>query len=271
MAQIERDRPRDAGRRPHHRRSPACRSCQQANGSNFGSMFVILDPFDERQAPEPAATTAIMARLRRSCADGGQGRRRSTVFGAAADPGPRASPAGSSSWSRTAAASGLRDAAEADRRPDRQAAAASPAWSACSPSSAPTRPQLFLDIDRTKVAVAGRAAQRRQPDAADLPGLALRQQLQRVRPHWQVIVQAEGEFRDQVEDINLLQVRNKRGRWSRSARWSTSARSTARSSSRATTCTRPPPINGNVPPGVSSGEAIAAIDAAGRARRCRGR
>ena len=29
--------------------------------------------------------------------------------------------------------------------------------------------------------------------------------------HWQVTVQAEGQFRDRVEDINLLQVRNKRG------------------------------------------------------------
>ena len=27
--------------------------------------------------------------------------------------------------------------------------------------------------------------------------------------HWQVTVQAEGEYRNRVEDINLLQVRNK--------------------------------------------------------------
>ena len=36
---------------------------QAANGSNFGSMFIILDPFDKRKSPE-LTDEAIMARLR---------------------------------------------------------------------------------------------------------------------------------------------------------------------------------------------------------------
>src|ERR1700733_3471285 len=40
---------------------------EQANGSNFGSMFVILDPFAKRQKPE-LKDTAIMAKLRKAWA-----------------------------------------------------------------------------------------------------------------------------------------------------------------------------------------------------------
>ena len=36
---------------------------QGANGSNFGSMFIILDPFEKRRSPE-LKDQAIMARLR---------------------------------------------------------------------------------------------------------------------------------------------------------------------------------------------------------------
>ena len=44
-------------------------------------------------------------------------------------------------------------------------------------------PQLFADIDRVKVEVAGRAAERRLRHAAGVPRLGLRQRLQHVRPH----------------------------------------------------------------------------------------
>ena len=46
---------------------------QSANSSNFGSMFVILDPFEKRQRPD-LRDTAIMARLRQAWAKTGQGR-----------------------------------------------------------------------------------------------------------------------------------------------------------------------------------------------------
>ena len=38
---------------------------QQANGSNFGSMFIVLDPFEKRTTPA-LRDTAIMNRLRRA-------------------------------------------------------------------------------------------------------------------------------------------------------------------------------------------------------------
>ena len=49
MTPDRQDRPRNAGRGPHRHHLRACRFVQQANSSNFGSMFVILKPFDERQ------------------------------------------------------------------------------------------------------------------------------------------------------------------------------------------------------------------------------
>ena len=69
-----------------------------------------------------------------------------------------------------------------DRRPDRsgpQAARPDRRVHAC---SAPIRRSFTWTSTATKVRVAGRHGQRRQPDLADLPRLVLRQQLQRVRP-----------------------------------------------------------------------------------------
>ena len=142
-------------------------------------MFVVLEPFDERQKPE-LRDTAIMAKLRKEWAREGQGRPGHRVR-RVADPGPR-----------------RRRRLQAHRRGPRRPRARRPCssrpttWSAsCKKqpglNSVATQfrsntPQLFLDIDRTKVAVAGRVARRRQPDARHVPGLALRQQLQRLRP-----------------------------------------------------------------------------------------
>ena len=76
----------------------------QANASNFGSMFVVLDPFDERQEPGLYAD-AIMAQAAAGVPPAGQGRGRRRAQLARRSPA-WASPAASSSWSRTAAAAG---------------------------------------------------------------------------------------------------------------------------------------------------------------------
>ena len=72
----------------------------QANAPNFGSMFVILDPFDQRHAPQ-LRDKAIAAKLRNICYKEFPGavvsllaRRQSTGW---------ARLAASSSWSKTAA------------------------------------------------------------------------------------------------------------------------------------------------------------------------
>src|SRR5207249_4231157 len=84
--------------------------------------------------------------------------------------------------------------------------------------------------------------------------------------YWQVTVQAEGKYRDRVEDINLLQVRNK---WGQMVPLGTLV--TVREVGGPVFVTRynlstAAPITGNVPPGTSSGAAIAVMAGmAGRA------
>ena len=128
-----------------------------------------------------------------------------------------------------------------------------------------------MDIDRTKAAVAGRVARRREPDAADLPRLALRQQLQRVRPLLAGHPPGRGPVPHRVEDINLLQVRNKQGQMV-----PLGTLVDVREIGGPVFVTRynlstAAPITGNLPPGTSSGDAIAEHRRAGRARRCRAR
>ena len=88
--------------------------------------------------------------------------------------------------------------------------------------------------------------------------------------HWQVTIQAEGEFRNRrrghqpapgPQQVGADGAAGHAGR--------RCARSAARSASRATTCTPPPPITGNLQPGVSSGEAIDDDRQRSRPRRCR--
>ena len=121
-------------------------------------------------------------------------------------------------------------------------------------------PQLFMDIDRTKV------------EALGVPFLDVNQTLQiylgslyvnnfnAFGRFWQVNLQAERTFRDKVEDINLLQVRN---RWGGMVLIGTLVE--VREIGGPVFVTRynlatAAPITGGMLPGTSSGEAIEAID-----------
>ena len=195
-----------------------------------------------------------------------------TVFGAPPIEG-LGTPAASSSSSRTAATSGLGDL---QRQTDDLIVARG--------NRTPGLAGLFTQLPGQHAAAvprhrpdqgrgAGRVARRRQSDAAGLPRLALRQRLQRVRPTWQVNVQADGrvprpgrghqpapgpqQAGQMVPLGTLVDVREieRPGH-----------------ASRATTCTPPPPITGNAAPGrqLRPGDRRR-CERAGRPRRCRGR
>ena len=150
----------------------------QANSPNFASMFIVLDPFEERQTPDlrrhgdhgeaRGSAGPRRCRTRRSRCSG---RRRSRGSGR---------PAGSSSSSRTAAGSACAPSTP-DGRPRREAQGAAGLNSAAT-QFRPRIPQLHLDIDRTKAASLGVSPRRREPDARHVPRVAVREQLQRVRP-----------------------------------------------------------------------------------------
>ena len=152
MAADREDRPADAGRGPHgHRLGHVVR----AAGQQLQLRLDVRRPRAVRQADEPRPERhghhgPAAAAWAREIKDA-----QVIVFGAPADPGPRASPAASSSWSRTAAASGLPSLAEADRRADRASCKHEPGLIGVSTQFRSNTPQLYLDIDRTKVASLG--------------------------------------------------------------------------------------------------------------------
>jgi multidrug efflux pump len=229
---------------------------QQANSSNFGSMFVILDPFEERRSPE-RRDTAVMARLRRSWA---REVKDAQVIAFRAPPIPGLSVAGGFKLMvEDRAGLGLRDL---QRQTDTLTAklAAQPGLAGVSAQFRSNTPQLFMDIDRTKV------------EALGVPFLDVNQTLQiylgslyvnnfnAFGRYWQVNLQADRGFRDRVEDINLLQVRN---RWGGMVMVGTLAG--VRRIGGPVFVTRynlatAAPITGGLLPGISTGEAIEAID-----------
>ena len=179
----------------------------QANSPNFASMFIVLDPFDKRQKPE-LRDTAIMARLRKQWAreikdawSWCTGRRR---FRASARP------AASSSSSRTAATSACRPCSS---RPTAWCGNSQklPGLNSVTTQFRSNMPQLFLDIDRTKAASLGVSLDDVNQTLDMFMGSLYVNSFNEFGRHWQVTLQAEGGYRNRVEDLNLFQVRNNLG------------------------------------------------------------
>ena len=215
------------------------------------------------------ATTAIMARLRRRV---GRARSRTPRSPSSApSPIPGLSVAGGFKLMvEDRGGLGLADLAAPDRRPGRASCRTQPGLASVATQFRSNTPQLFLDIDRTKVAVAGRVARRRQPDAR-------RCTWARSTSTASTSSAGTGRSRSRPRASSATGSRTSTcsrsatsgGRWSRWARWSTSARSAARSSSPATTSTPPPPITGNMQPGRQHRRRHRGHRPTGRPRRCR--
>ena len=109
---------------------------QQANGSNFGSMFIVLDPFDKRRSPE-LRDTVIMNRLRRAWSKRDQ-RRAGPGLRVAAGPGPERRRR-LQARRRGPQRPGIADPGTANQHPGRKAGEGSRGWWASRPSSAPIR------------------------------------------------------------------------------------------------------------------------------------
>jgi multidrug efflux pump len=318
----------------------------QANASNFGSMFIVLDPFDKRRAPGLHATD-IMARLRREFRgrvkdavvvvrnsspipglgvaggyklivedQGGRGLKElqdqtdnlvRTLKGEPAlgskvekqkilDAFGRAK--GEAIWKALQAKGWIvslnddrdgaiqrlvnygwdhfdgalapfGDAATKQKIMDildqrvvsvatqKRAAAVSPTASTQFRSQTP---QLYLDIDRTKAEALGLSFDDVNQTLSMYLGSLYINSFNQFGRHWQVNIQLDGEYRNRVEDINLLQVRNK---WGKRVPLGTLIH--AKEIGGPISVTRynlyeASAITGNLQAGVSSGETIAAID-----------
>jgi multidrug efflux pump len=180
---------------------------QAANGSNFGSMFITLDPFEQRRSRE-LKDEAIMARLRpqwaREVPD-------AQVLAFGAPPIPGLSVAGGFKLMvEDRAGLGL-GALQHQTDELVRGLQKTPMLVGVSTQFRSTTPQLFMDIDRTKVASLGISLDDVNQTLQIYLGSLYVNSFNAFGRLWQVNVQADGVFRNGIEDINLLQVRNNRG------------------------------------------------------------
>ena len=177
---------------------------QQANGPNFGSLFIVLEPFAERQSPD-LKDEVIMAKLRRRWAreviDA-----QTVVFGASPIPGlsvaggfkviveDRGGLGVQTLQTQTDGLIGrLRDA---------------PGLVGVSTQFRSSIPQLWMDIDWNKVAALWLSPADVDQALEIFLGSSYVNSFNDFGRHWQVTLQAEGRFRSHVSDVNLFQVRN---------------------------------------------------------------
>jgi multidrug efflux pump len=179
----------------------------QADSPNFASMFIVLDPFADRQKPE-LRDTAIMARLRKEWNRNIE-EAKVTVYGASPVPG-------------LGVAGGFKIIIEdrgdlglnaLQRQTDAvvQKLRDLPSLSSVATQFRSKTPQLFLDIDRTKVASLGVSLDDVNQTLDMYLGSLYVNSFNAFGRDWQVTIQADGNYRDRLEDINLFQVRNKSG------------------------------------------------------------
>ena len=121
-------------------------------------------------------------------------------------------------------------------------------------------PQLYLDVDRTKVASLGVPLNDVNQTLDMYLGSLYVNSFNDFGRHWQVTIQAEGQYRNQVSDINLLQGAQQPGADGAAGHAGQRARDRRPAlRSRATTSTPPRPSTATCQ-GVSTGEAIKNID-----------
>ncbi len=227
-----------------------------ATSSNFASMFIVLDPFEQRKKPE-LHDAAIMARLRREWAKEIKDAQ-VMVFGAPPIPGLSVAGGfkllvedrgglGLSSLQRQT--TGLINELQKQ-----------PSLTGVSTQFRSNAPQLFMDIDREKVESLGISINDVNQTLAMYLGSLYVNSFNRFGRHWQVTIQAEGTYRSQTEALNLLKIRNNQGQMVplgtliRLREIGGPAFVTRYNLSIAA------PITGNLRPGYSTGDAIKATE-----------
>jgi multidrug efflux pump len=229
---------------------------EQANGPNFGSMFIVLDPFDQRTTPA-LRDTAIINNLSQAWSKEIKG---AQVLAFGSPPIPGLSVAGGFKLVvEDPAGLGL-PILEQETKAVVEKLSQKPRLERVASQFRANTPELFMDIDRAKTAALGVSFNDlNQTLGIDLGSLYVNS-FNAFGRHWQVNAQALGKYRDQVPDINLLQVRNAQGQMVPLGTLATMRGIGGpifvyRYNSRAATS-----ITGSLKPGVSSGEVIADVD-----------
>jgi multidrug efflux pump len=179
----------------------------QANSSNFGSMFIVLDPFDKRQRPG-LRDTAIMAKLRKAWAEKVKDAV-VTVLPAAPIPG-LGSAGGFKLVVEDRGGLGL-EALQAQTEALIRKLRQQPGLVSVTTQFRSAIPQYWLDIDRTKAAALGVGIDDLNQTLNMYLGSLYVNSYNDFGRYWQVTIQADGRYRTDISDINLFQVRNNRG------------------------------------------------------------
>ncbi len=229
----------------------------QTTASNFGSMFIVLDPFPDRQKPGLHAED-IMRRLRREFAK--QVREADVVVRNSA-PIPGLGVAGG--YKLIIEDRGDRGLAALQEQTDDlvDAMKRQPGLNSASSQFRSHVPQLYLDIDRTKAEALGLSFDDVNQTLSMGLGSLYVNSFNAFGRHWQVNVQLDGPFRARPETIHMLQVRNK---WGQMVPLGTLLKVREIGGPISVTrynLYRSSAITGNLAQGVSSGETIQAIDA----------
>jgi multidrug efflux pump subunit AcrB len=187
--------------------SPGLSFVLNANSSNYGNMFVILKPFDERRDPErtgEAIAGRIRARVQREVPEA-----RVLVFGAPAVRG--LGNAGGFKLMVEATGDVNFDALQA--RADNLAVKGNqqPGLVGLFNGFRARTPQLYVDIDRTKAKTIGVALTDVFDALQAYLGSYYVNDFNRFGRTWQVNVQADAPFRVDAETVQQLKVRNADG------------------------------------------------------------
>ncbi len=190
----------------------------QSTGSNLGSMFLVLKPFHERKVPvaDPKDKTKlirlhaedIIARLLKEYP---RRVKNAVVRVRNSSPIPGLGVAGGFKiMVEDRGGRGL-DVLQTQTDELTRRLRGQPGLADVSTGFRSRTPQLFLDIDRTKAEALGLSFDDVNQTLGMYLGSLYVNSFNRFGRHWQVTVQLEGDYRNRVEDINLLQVRNKWG------------------------------------------------------------
>jgi len=227
-----------------------------ANSANFGSMFVVLKPFDERKGADLHAE-AIMAQLRGLYAREIQGAVIS-VFGAPPVPGIGTA----SGFKLMVEDRGSLGLPSLQKNTDNLVGKLSevPGLLGVFTMFRSNTPQLYMDVNRSKVRAMGVSIYDLNQTLQIYMGSLYVNNFNLFGRSWQVNIMADGVFRNQIKDIDLLKVRNSRGQMA-----PLGTLVDIRDVNGPVMVTRynlysAAPINGVIFPTMSSGEAIQLID-----------
>ncbi len=229
----------------------------QTTSPNFASMFIVLDSFDKRQSPD-LRDTAIMARLR---AAWGKKIDDALITVYPASPVPGLGVAGG--FKVMVEDRGDLGLAALQKQTDDLVLKLQkdvPGLIGVNSVFRSRAPQLFMNIDRMKAASLGVALQDVNQTLDIFLGSLYVNSFNKFGRHWQVVVQAEGDFRDRTEDVNLFKVRNNRGEMVPLGTLCNLREISGPASVSRYNLYSAAAINGNLQAGLSTGDAISDVE-----------